>query len=299
MNQAKHIIFITGQNGLLGKQLTKSLTDQYLVVGLTRNTEFPEKPSWNYRETLKQLNIKAPDTVIHLAGAGIADKRWNKQHKQIIFNSRINGTQWLVDEILSHEDKPKTFVSASAIGFYGHRPGESLTENATAGNNFVADIAKHWELASDPLMAVNTRVIKLRFGMILSKNGGALKDMLLPFKMCLGGRLGNGKQQYSWISITDVIKAIQFLLPQDNSEGVYNLTSPHPVSNQTFTKTLAKVLKRPAFMHMPAFMVRLIFGQMADELLLADAHVLPDRLLAEGFEFNHPSLPAALEALLQ
>ncbi len=299
MDTEKPVIFLTGQNGMLGQHLTQALSRQYQIHGLLRNSHSPNTPSWNYRDLLKRLNIKAPDIVLHLAGAGIADKRWSDRYKQVIYDSRINGTQWLVDEITLQEELPKVFLCASAIGYYGHRPGEQLTEKADKGSNFVAKIAEHWELATEKLNPASVRVINLRFGMILSQSGGALKDMLMPFKFGLGGRLGNGQQQYSWISIDDAARAIKFLLQNEQLNGPINLTSPHPVSNQQFTKTLASVLHRPAFMHMPASLVRLIFGEMADELLLADAHVLPERLLNAGFKFEHAKLSAAMKVLLQ
>lgn len=299
MNLNKPILFLTGQNGMLGQQIKKSLSNQYQIIGLERNTASLNNPSWNYCQMLNHHEIKSPAAVIHLAGAGIADKRWNNKQKAVIYDSRIKGTQWLVNEILTHDALPKNFMSASAIGFYGHRPSEKLNEDSTKGDNFVAEIAEAWEMATQALNTELTRVINLRFGMVLSKNGGALKDMILPFKFGLGGRLGTGQQQYSWISINDAIKAIRWLLKQPQLKGVFNLTSPNPVSNQVFTKTLAKTLNRPAFMHMPVFLVRMIFGEMADELLLADAHVLPSKLLSSGFEFDYPELSSALTEALK
>ena len=294
----KPIIFITGQTGMLGQQILKSLSTDYHIHSLRRDTSSPNNPSWNYRESLAELNIKAPDIVIHLAGAGIADKRWSDKYKQTIYDSRIYGTKWLVDEILLFDQRPKIFLCASAIGYYGNRPNEILNEKSKSGHNFVAQIAKQWEIATNGLKNTETRLINLRFGMILSKTGGALKDMLLPFKLGIGGHLGTGKQQYSWISIEDVTRAIEHLIKQTNSQGVYNLTSPQPISNTEFTQMLAKTLKRPAFMHMPAFLVRLLFGEVSDELLLASAHVLPQRLLEEGFEFKHRDIKQALQSIL-
>ncbi len=298
-SDGKSIIFITGQSGMLGQQITQSLSDKYHIHGLKRKNLSPNNPSWNYRESLAELNIKAPDIVIHLAGAGIADKRWSKKYKQTIYDSRVYGTKWLVDEVMLYEQRPKAFLCASAIGYYGHRPNEVLNENSEPGNNFVAQISQQWEAATNGLKDTETRLINLRFGMILSATGGALKDMLLPYKLGLGGRLGDGQQQYSWISIHDAIKAIDYLINQPSCEGVYNLTSPHSVANQAFTQTLAEVLNRPAFMHMPEFMVRLVFGEVADELLLADAQVHPQRLIEAGFEFDQPKLDQALQAILK
>jgi len=299
MNTPKPILFLTGQNGLLGNQIKQSLSDHYQIIGLQRDTTSPDKPSWNYHQMLQQFKIKAPAAVIHLAGAGIADKRWSQRHKKTIFDSRIKGTQWLANEILNHDEQPIKFICASAIGYYGDRPFEKLDEKSAKGDNFVADVAENWELAAKKLQSAHTQVINLRFGMILSKHGGALKNMITPFKLGLGGRLGKGQQQYSWISINDAVKAIRWLLDQANLSGVYNLTSPNPVTNQVFTQSLAQTLKRPAFMHMPTFLVRFIFGEMADELLLADTHVLPTRLLTSGFEFDHPELKPTLNKLLK
>ncbi|WP_223787685.1 TIGR01777 family oxidoreductase [Marinicella meishanensis] len=298
MNANKPILFLTGQNGMLGQYLTEFLSDQYQVVGLQRDGQSPSRPRWNYADQLKQLGIDTPQAVIHLAGAGIADKRWSDHYKQVISDSRTAGTQWLVNEILQHEARPQTFLCASAIGYYGHRPKETLIEQSIMGNNFVAQVAAHWEHACQPLQNSEVRLANLRFGMILSPTGGALKDMLLPFKLGLGGRLGGGQQMYSWIAIEDAARAIQFILQDASLSGPINLTAPTAVSNQTFTQTLAQTLHRPAFMHMPAFLVRLIFGEVADELLLADAQVVPERLIQAGFEFTHPQLPAAMAAML-
>jgi len=295
MNTTQPIVFLTGQNGMLGQYLTQSLSDKYCIIGLQRNTTITDKPSWNYQHMINKLGIKAPDAVIHLAGAGIANKRWNTKYKNTIHDSRVFGTQSLIDDMLQQTNLPRTFLCASAIGYYGHRPGAYLTESSSPGTNFVASVAQHWELSCQKLQTTDCRVVNLRFGMILSHLGGALKDMVLPFKLGLGGRLGKGLQQYSWISIADAKNAIQFILQHSEIESAVNLTTPHPVSNNEFTSTLARVLKRPAWFHMPAFMVRFIFGEMANELLLADAHVLPEKLLTAGFEFDHAKLSTALK----
>lgn len=296
--QGKPIVFITGHSGMLGQKITELLGQKYQIHGLKRNKSSATNPRWNYRELLKELDIKAPDIVIHLAGAGIADKRWTKKYKKTIYDSRIVGTRWLVDEVMLFEQRPKAFLCASAIGYYGHRPEEILNETSESGNNFVAKIAKDWERATERLKDTETRLINLRFGMILSADGGALKDMLLPFKLGLGGRIGHGQQHYSWIAISDAVRAIEFLIIKTNSSGIYNLTAPESVTNRTFTSTLAKTLKRPAFIPMPELMARLVFGEVADELLLADANVKPQRLIDAGFEFEYPQLDSAFQALL-
>jgi len=299
MSTAKPILFMTGQNGMLGQFLTKSLAEEYQVVGLTRDRQSASNPRWNYSPMLKQMNIKAPHAVIHLAGAGIADKRWTAKYKKIISGSRTAGTQWLVGEMMMHDDLPETFVCASAIGYYGHRPGEQLTETSEVGDNFVAKVASFWEHACQRLDKTDVRVANLRSGMILSATGGALKNMILPFKLGLGGRLGSGEQMYSWIAIDDAARAIRFILKNQQMKGPINLTSPNAVSNKAFTETLADTLDRPAFMHMPKMVVRLLFGEVANELLLADAEVKPAKLQAAGFEFDYPKLKPALQHLLQ
>ncbi len=282
---------------MVGKRLTKHLSQDYLVVGLTRNKSSDNFPTWDYRKNLKKLNIKAPDTVIHLAGAGIANKRWSPAYKEKIFTSRINGTRWLVDEMRIHK-QPKTFICASAIGYYGHRPNEALDEFADPGDNFVTKVATEWERAASVMQTQGTRTLLLRFGMILDHSGGALSNMLTPFKFGLGGRLGDGQQAYSWISLTDAVRAIQFLLEHETAVGAYNLTTEHPTSNAQFTQTLAKTLKRPAVMHIPAFVVRWVFGQLADELLLAHAKVYPKRLLEAGFEFQTATIQQGIPEAL-
>lgn len=298
MQTNKPVIFVTGQNGLVGSHLKTSLADTYEIVGLERTNSSNNNPSWNYRQTLKKLAISAPDAVIHLAGAGIADKRWTQAYKQTIYESRINGTQWLADEILIHEVKPKAFLCASAIGYYGHRPGELLDESSSVGENFVAKIASQWEAATERLSRADVRVVNMRFGMILSPKSGALKEMLLPFKLGLGGRMGNGQQTYTWVALEDVNEAIRFLLNNSKIKGPINITAPNPVSNQVFAQSLAKALNRPAFIPMPKTLVRLIFGEVADELLLADAQVQPTRLLAAGFKFTQPDLSLYLNEAL-
>lgn len=295
--QAKPIIFITGASGMLGKQLMSDLSADYQPEALQRDKSDPHHPSWNYQSTLEQLGITAPHAVIHLAGAGIADKRWTDDYKQLIRDSRINGTEWLVNEMQSHAKQPQHFLCASAIGFYGHRPDETLTEDSDAGSNFVADLSVQWEAAAQKITSPQTRVTNLRFGLMLDKSGGALKNMLLPFKLGLGGRIGSGEQIYSWVSLADVSQAIMFLLKQ-TMEGPVNITAPNPVSNQVFTTTLAKQLNRPAFIPMPAALARLVFKDLADELLLADAKVMPERLQQAGFNFQHPTIDQGIQSAL-
>jgi hypothetical protein len=294
---SKPVIFITGASGMLGQQLMADLSDDYKSIALQRDKSDPHKPSWNYQQTLEKLEIKAPYAVIHLAGAGIADKRWTNAYKKLIFDSRIHGTDWLVKTIQSQPQQPELFLCASAIGFYGHRPGEQLNENSPAGDNFVADLSQHWETSAQQLQSPQTQVTNLRFGLMLDGSGGALKNMLLPFKLGLGGPIGSGEQMYSWVSLIDVSRAIGFLLKQPQS-GPVNITAPQAVSNRMFTKSLAKQLNRPAFIPMPEWMARLVFKDLADELLLADALVLPEKLQQAGFSFEHTKIEQGLETAL-
>jgi len=296
-NNSKHVIFITGASGMLGQQLMADLSADYQPVALQRNKSDPHRPSWNYQQALAKHEIKAPYAVIHLAGAGIADKRWTDAYKKLIYDSRIHGTNDLVNTIQSQPQQPQLFLCASAIGYYGHRPGEQLTENSPAGDNFVADLSINWEASAQQLQSPQTHVTNLRFGLMLDRSGGALKNMLLPFKLGLGGRIGSGEQMYSWVSLDDVSRAIHFLLQKPMS-GPVNITAPNAVTNKTFTQTLAKQLHRPAFLPMPEVMARLIFKDLADELLLADAHVVPDKLQNAGFRFKHPSIQEGLKAAL-
>jgi len=293
----KPVVFITGASGMLGQQLMSDLSADYQPVALQRDKTDSHQPSWNYQQSLDELEIKVPFAVIHLAGAGIAAKRWTESYKQLIFDSRVNGTEWLVNEIQQTSYQPQIFLCASAIGYYGHRPKEQLTENSATGDNFVANLSQHWEASAQQLKSPQTRVTNLRFGLMLDRSGGALKNMLLPFKFGLGGRIGSGEQIYSWVSLADVSRAIEFLL-QKPIDGPINITAPNAISNQVFTQTLAKQLHRPAFLPMPEFMARLIFKDLADELLLADAHVLPAKLQQAGFTFKHTNIEQGLEAAL-
>ncbi|GAA4812657.1 epimerase [Marinicella pacifica] len=294
---AKPIVFITGASGMLGQQLMSDLSANYQPLALQRDKSVPHHPTWNYQSTLEQLGIKSPHAVIHLAGAGIADQRWTEDYKQLIRDSRINGTEWLVNEMQSHAKQPQHFLCASAIGFYGHRPGETLSEDSTAGDNFVAELAVQWEAATQKLADTHTRVTNLRFGLMLDRSGGALKNMLLPFKLGLGGRIGSGEQIYSWVSLADVSHAIMFLLDKP-MDGPVNITAPNPVSNRVFTTTLAKQLNRPAFIPMPAALARLVFKDLADELLLADAKVMPQKLQQAGFKFQNPTIDQGIQSAL-
>lgn len=295
----KEKIFITGATGLIGSHLSQALQKKQHVYHLDR-VNGPNKadaPNWDIN-ILESDQLIAPDVIIHLAGENIAAKRWSAKQKQRLYDSRVLGTKNLVNKILASEHKPHTFLCASAIGFYGDRGQEILDEASASGDNFSAQLARDWEQTTAPLTESGIRVIHLRFGVVLSKHGGALKKMLLPFKCGLGGAMGNGQQKFSWVSITDVIQAIIFVLEKTDISGPVNITSPNPVSNKVFTKTLAKFFKRPAFFDMPTPVCRLLFAEMADELLLSSLHVVPEKLIKNGYTFRHLDLEMAFAEIL-
>lgn len=290
-------ILISGGSGLIGSALKKSLSENHHVQLLKRSESSLETPWWHIEKKQINLNGFTADIVIHLAGENIAKKRWNQTQKRIIYNSRIQSTHLLVNHLKTKP--PALFICASAIGYYGHRPGEKLTEKSDNGNNYVAQLSKDWEHESHHIKSVNTRVVNLRTGLVLSSQGGALKKMLPPFRLGLGGRVGNGNQYYSWIHIDDVIGAIQHIIKTKALNGAVNLTAPEPVTNKVFANTLATSLKRPALLPMPACMARMAFGEMANELLLSDTYVIPEKLNKSHYVFKFPTLKEAFEDILQ
>jgi uncharacterized protein (TIGR01777 family) len=237
--------------------------------------------------------------VVHLAGAGIGDKRWTNDYKREILESRTLSTRLLAATMASLPNKPRVFLSGSAIGIYGVRGDESLDENATLGDGFLADVCKQWEAAAAPAVEAGIRTVYLRTGIVLSKNGGALKKQLPIFKLGAGGKFGNGKHWQSWISITDEVNAIIHLLTSQLS-GPVNLTAPEPVTNAGFAKELGRAVSRPAVLPIPSFGPKLLLGgELADALLFTGQRVIPSALTRDGFVFTHQTLDAALRALLK
>lgn len=291
-------ILVTGSSGLIGSALCDALTKaDHSVQKLTR-TAVPGAPNTPFWDIMPQDDSSAANAIIHLAGENIAAKRWSAKQKQKIYDSRILGTRNLVQQIIASPDKPQIFMCASAIGFYGDRGKEHLTEDSEPGDNFAAKLSQDWEQETLPLLAHGIRVVNLRFGVILARHGGALKKMLSPFKLGLGGPIGKGQQIFSWICIDDAINAIIHVLNASKISGPVNISAPNPVSNQVFTKQLAKQLNRPAFFVMPAPLCRLAFGEMADELLLASQNVIPQKLVECGFTFAYSDIKKALNKVL-
>ncbi len=288
-------ILISGSTGLLGSALTEYLHHHgYQAVRMIRgagdhaDTVVPWDPAAGYIDT---QHLAGMDAVVHLAGENIASGRWTLQKKHRIRESRVLGTRLLSEALAGLEHKPQVLISASAVGYYGE-------QDSPAGDDFLATVCQAWEEATLPAKEAGIRVIHARFGMILSPHGGALGRMLLPFRLGLGGPLGNGNQYISWIALPDVLGAILHMLHHRELQGPVNVVTPHAVTNREFTKTLGHVLNRPAIAPVPPFALRLIFGEMADALLLSSIRVRPVRLLETEYVFQYPQLEEALVHLL-
>ena len=297
-------VAISGGSGLVGTALRPYLeTAGHTTTPLVRQKTGAPAPDkgipWIPEEGLPDLTaLEGVDAVVHLAGEPIAEGRWNDDKKARIRKSRVEATRKLAESLASMETPPRTLVVASAIGIYGSRGDEHLSEDSDLGSDFLAEVCKDWESAADPARAAGIRVVHLRFGVILSPKGGALKKMLLPFKLGAGGKLGSGKQYMSWVALDDVIGTIQHALSTEGLEGPVNVTAPNPVTNREYTKTLGRVLWRPTIIPMPGFMARLAFGEVADALLLASQRTVPRVLEHTGYQFRHPELEPALRHML-
>ncbi len=294
-------ILISGSRGLVGSSASTSLKSKgHAVKTLVRHrpTELSEI-LWSPTESGPEPEaLEGVDAVVHLAGESIASGRWTETKKRAIRDSRVLGTR-LLSETLTHMKRPPmVLLCASAIGYYGNRGEEILKEESSPGTDFLAGVCKDWEAACALGAQAGIRIVHLRFGMILSPNGGALGKMLLPFKMGVGGILGPGTQYMSWIALDDVVEIIAFALGADFLRGPVNVVSPKAVTNFEYTKILGRVLGRPTIFSMPAFAVRLAFGEMADALLLSSAHVEPAALTRAGYSFQWPDLKNALNHLL-
>lgn len=291
-------ILITGASGLVGTELQKSFAEKgYEMLLASRSEPRDDKHiQWSIEEGFAEPErLEGIDAVVHLAGENVSGGlRWSDEKKKAIRDSRVLGTRNVVDAISKLKDKPKVFVASSAIGFYGERGDEEVTESSAAGDNFLADVSKAWESESRRAEDAGIRTVLLRTGIVLSKDGGALGTMLTPFKLGVGGVVGSGKQWMSWISMEDEIAIINFVIENENIRGAVNAVSPNPVTNQEFTKTLGEVLYRPTFFPLPEFAVSMVFGEMGDALLLASTKVMPKRLTDAGFEFKQPELKGAI-----
>ncbi len=295
-------ILVTGSSGLVGSKLIPFLmTGGHAVTRLVRSNSSSDGATVTWdppARTIDREALNGFDAVVHLGGENIAGKRWSDAQKARIRDSRVQGTRFLAETLAGLDAPTKTFLSASAIGYYGNRGEELLDETSPPGDGFLADVCKEWEAAADPAREKGIRTVHARFGVILSPEGGALKEMLFPFKMCAGGVMGSGKQYWSWVGIDDVVGAILHALSNENITGPVNVVAPNPVTNRAFTKTLGKVLARPTILPMPGFLARIVLGEMADALLLASARVLPNKLQETGYDFRFPTLEPVLRHLL-
>lgn len=290
-------ILISGATGLVGSALVESLHSKgHNIRCLQRNKKPGSTSIWQTDDLFAAPESDEPfDVVIHLAGENVADGRWSNSKKRRIMNSRIDGTRELVEYLATLPKPPSTFICASAIGYYGDRGDEILTEESGQGAGFLKDVCKNWEIEARKASQSGSRVVILRFGMVLSPKGGALSKMLPPFKAGIGGPIGKGEQYMSWVTIRDLTEIVNFAINTDSLEGPVNVVSPTPIVNKEFTKTLAEVLKKPARLPAPPFGLRLLFGEMADEMLLSSSRVKPEKLLKAGYVFRDRDLKASLE----
>lgn len=293
-------ILITGASGLIGKALQPSLGEKgyELLLASRGKAKDAQGIQWNpdtgfAEEDLPRL--EGLDAVVHLAGENVSGLRWTDEKKKAIRDSRVFGTRSMIETFDKLAQKPKVFISGSAIGFYGDRGDEQLTESSAAGKTFLAEVCKEWEAESRRAEDLGIRTVLLRTGIVLSKDGGALATMLTPFKLGVGGVAGDGKQWMSWISLDDVVGVTNYALENDSVRGAVNNVAPNPVTNEEFTKTLGSVLYRPTFLPLPEFAVHMVFGEMGDALLLDSTRVVPKRLNDAGYEFKFKDLKTALE----
>lgn len=294
-------VIVSGAGGLIGRSLVERLgADRHDIVRLVRREpRDPNEIQWDPAGgTIDSAGLEGADTVFHLAGAGIGDHRWTESYKQEIFDSRVLGTSLLASTLAGLERKPAVLVSASAIGWYGDRGNEMLDEKASQGIGFLADVTAAWEEAAAPAASAGIRVVHPRTGIVLSKDGGALHRLLLPFKLGAGGRTGPGSQWWSWITLDDEVRALTHLAFSSEMKGPVNLTAPNPVTNREFVDALGTVLRRPTILPTPSFVLKALLGsELAEALLFQSQRVIPTRLTEDGFAFDSPSLDGALQSL--
>jgi uncharacterized protein len=292
-------IIIGGASGLVGRALTQQLEqDGHTLTRLVRRTDQPgihwQAPTYAIADTTA---LEGTDAVIHLGGESIIG-RWTPAKKQRIRDSRVNSTRALAEALAGIEKKPAVFIVASATGFYGDRGDQAVDESAQPGKGFLADVCVDWEAAAEPARAAGIRVVHLRYSMLLSPAGGALKQIVPIFKLGLGGTLSSGQQYMAWASLDDAVEVVRFALNTPALSGPVNVVSPTPITNHTFTKALGRAVHRPTLFPVPRFAAHLVFGEMSDALLMASQRILPTRLTEAGYQFRHPDIDEALQSLL-
>ena len=293
-------IVITGSSGLIGSALVRDCEKKnFEVVKLVRRVPKQENESqWDPVKGIVDLNVLEKATaIVNLAGAGVGDRRWSKKYKKLILDSRVNSTETLANAIVNLKTPPSVFVSGSAIGFYGDTADVAVDENANLGEGFLSDVVFNWEYAAQRVRSNNIRVVHPRTGLVMSKRGGLLKKILPLFKLGLGGKLGNGKQYWSYISLEDEIRAIHHVIDDVRLTGGVNFTNPNPVTNAEFTKSLASVVNRPAFLNVPSLALKIALGEFSIEAL-GSSRILPSKLKAAGFKFNQPDILSTLNSAI-
>jgi uncharacterized protein (TIGR01777 family) len=301
-------VIIAGATGFIGRALCRELQGGYDVVALSRDAHKASGVVGRYARVVEwdartaggwAREVAGAHAVVNLAGENIGAGRWSRSRKAGILQSRSHGIAAILDAIEVAKRKPKVFIQASAIGYYGSRGAERLDEGSAAGTGFLAEVCRRVEIAAGRIERFGVRVVVIRSGMVLGADGGALPKLMRPFRFFVGGRVGSGRQWVSWISLSDEVRAIRFLIENVKLQGVFNLTAPQPVTMKTFCRTLGGVLGRPAWTVVPGFVLRLALGQMAEEVLLGGQKVMPKRLAEAGFEFEHPQVSDALSAIIK
>ena len=304
---AKRVI-ISGAAGFIGRALCRAFHSDYEIVALSRDVlraagaigEWAKVMEWDARTAgTWARQVEGAHAVINLAGENLATGRWTQTKRASVVQSRTNSASAIVDAVSGAKVKPAVVIQASAVGFYGVRGDELLDEDAGVGSGFLADVCRRTESMAARVERSGVRHVAIRSGLVLGREGGVLPRFMTPYRFYVGGTLGNGRQWFSWISLEDEIRAIRFLMEKQSVKGAFNLTAPNPVTMGQFSHILGQVLGRPAWTVVPAFALRLVFGEMADEVLLASQKAIPKRLMAAGFTFQYPELQAALEAIFR
>lgn len=300
-------IIVAGGTGLIGSNLLKRLAGKNDIVLFTRDVEAAQKQfegagfqivSWDQPQEQLLGVIRNSDALINLSGAGIADAKWSPERKKVLQTSRLRPIEKLVDLLEKGEIKLKVVLQASAIGIYGNHEEKVFTEKDIAGNNYLAELSKTWEQKATAFLPHTDRLVLLRTGVVLTPEGGALKPLMLPFKLFAGGKMGSGQQWVSWIDMEDQLGAMLFLLMKNDSQGAYNLTAPNAVRQKSLAAAIGKAMNRPSWLPVPGFILKLIMGQMAVEMLIEGNHVKPQRLTEAGYEFQSPHIDIALKHLI-
>jgi uncharacterized protein (TIGR01777 family) len=299
-------VVITGATGFIGRALCEALHHDYEVIALSRHVDRAQQSIGHIARVIEwdaKTSVGWEDeadgalAIINLAGENVGSGRWNKARKSRILQSRLDSTNAIIAVIRNLQNKPKVVILASAIGYYGSRRDEQLDETSISGEGFLPNVCRQVEGLAEEIENLGVRCVVIRTGVVLGRNGGAFAKLAQPFRFYVGGYLGSGDQWFSWISLEDEVAAIRFLMEHEQLKGAFNLTAPQPVTMKEFCKTLGKVLHRPSWTRVPAFIVRLALGEMADEMLLSGQRVQPKRLLEAGFEFRYPEVEKALSAV--